>query len=270
MQQKTEKNISSSWVEGELRLAGSLDKRMIALLKAIDQTGSLNRAAKQVGLSYKGAWQIIERANNGAPKMLVSTAVGGSKGGGTCLTDTGRALLTLFNRLEQKHQEFLAELNRDLAADPDTLLLLQRSIVKTSANNQLFANVNTIRTGKVQAEVILILKDGEEVVVMLPLAAVESLGLRAGVDALLLINSSDVILTTELDRHRFIASNRLSCKVVRVQQEGVNAEVKVVLPGGDILTATMTQHTVDKIGIEQEQALWAIFSNNAAILGVRT
>jgi len=62
-------NISvTPWLEGELRLAGMLDKRMIALLMAVDASGSINQAAKQVGLSYKGAWQMIERANNLAPK----------------------------------------------------------------------------------------------------------------------------------------------------------------------------------------------------------
>jgi len=90
-------NISTAWVDGELRLVG-LDSRMIGLLRAIDQSGSINQAAKQMGLSYKGAWQIIERANNGAPKTLVSTATGGSKGGGTCLTEAGRSLLALFTR----------------------------------------------------------------------------------------------------------------------------------------------------------------------------
>ena len=64
-------NIPTAWVDGELRLVG-LDSRMIGLLRAIDQSGSINQAAKQMGLSYKGAWQIIERANNGAPKTLVS------------------------------------------------------------------------------------------------------------------------------------------------------------------------------------------------------
>ena len=111
---------------------------MIGLLRAIDQSGSINQAAKQVGLSYKGAWQIIERANNGAPKTLVSTATGGSKGGGTCLTEAGRSLLALFTRLEQQHQQFLDQLNRSLADDPDTVLLLQRLVVKTSARNQTF------------------------------------------------------------------------------------------------------------------------------------
>ena len=268
MSQIIDKRISSSWVEGEIRLAGALDGRMIALLKAIDQIGSINRAAKLVGLSYKGAWQIIERANNGAPKALVSTAIGGSKGGGTCLTEAGRALLTLFTRLEQQHQQFLAELNRSLEADPDTLLLLQRSVVKTSARNQLFGNIDAIQVGKVHAEVILTLKGGEQVVAIVPQSAVESLSLSIGVDALLLINNSDVTLTTEVEHGRFIASNHLPCNVLRVQQDGVNAEVKVLLAGGEILAATMTQHSVEEMCIEEGQSLWAIFSNNAAILGV--
>ena len=63
-------DISPLWVTGDLQLAGILDSRIIELLKAIGQSGSLNQAAKQVGLSYKGAWQIIERANNSSPKTL--------------------------------------------------------------------------------------------------------------------------------------------------------------------------------------------------------
>ncbi|MGY6276170.1 TOBE domain-containing protein [Methylomonas sp. MgM2] len=269
MPQKFGKNVSSEWVEGEIRLAGTLDGRMIALLTAIAQTGSINRAAKQVGLSYKGAWQIIERANNGAPKVLVSTATGGSKGGGTHLTDAGHALLKLFTRLEKQHKQFLAELNQSLIADPDTLLLLQRLVVKTSARNQLFGNISAIQIGKVHAEVTLTLKGGEKINVTVPLTAIESTGLSVGLDALLLINDSDITLTTEADHERFIASNHLPCRVLRIQQDGLNAEVKVLLPGGEILAVTMTEHSVEDMGIEPGQALWAIFSNNAAILGAR-
>lgn len=269
MQKHNDADSAESWVEGELRLAGMLDSRMIMLLKAIDQTGSINQAAKQVGLSYKGAWQIIERANNGAPKVLVSTAIGGSKGGGTSLTDAGRALLTLFDRLESQHQKFLAELNQHLQSDPDTWLLLQRLVVKTSARNQLFGNISAIRDGKVQAEVVLTLKGGEQVVVMVPLTEIETLGLRIGGDALLLINNSDVVLTMAAYQQHFVASNRLPGKVLHVQQDGVNAEVKLLLPGGEILAATMTQHSFNEMNIVPGQALWAIFGNNDAILGVR-
>ena len=125
-------SISPMWVEGDLRLAGILDNRIIALLKAIQQSGSLNQAAKQVGLSYKGAWQIIERANNSSPKTLVATATGGAKGGGTSLTNAGQSLVNLFEELHHQHLIFLQQLNSNLVNDPDTILLFQRLIVKTA------------------------------------------------------------------------------------------------------------------------------------------
>ncbi len=112
-------DITPLWVTGDLQLAGILDNRIIELLKAINQSGSLNQAAKQVGLSYKGAWQIIERANNSSPKTLVATAIGGTKGGGTVLTEAGQALIHLFEELQGAHQLFLKQLNQNPAANPE-------------------------------------------------------------------------------------------------------------------------------------------------------
>lgn len=252
-----------------MRLAGMLDKRMIALLNAIDQTGSINRAAKQVGLSYKGAWQIIERANNGAPKLLISTAVGGTKGGGTCLTDAGRALIKLFLELEKQHLQFLNQLNHQLSQDPDTLLLLQRLIVKTSARNQLFGEVISIENGAVTAKVSVKLKGGEQITVTIALGIIESLNLHAGADALLLINNADIILANDVDHQHFVSSNQLPCQVLRVQQDEVNAEVVVGLAGGEILTVSVTPQSISNMDINAGQSMWAVFNNNAPILGIR-
>lgn len=266
---KTDANANALWIEAELRLAGILDSRMIALLKAIDQSGSINQAAKQVGLSYKGAWQIIERANNGSPKMLISTATGGSKGGGTSLTVAGRAFIDLYTRVEQQHQQFLTDLNATLAADPDTRLLLQRLVVKTSARNQLFGNIIAIQLGAVNAEIKVKLKGGEQILVTVSLSTIESLGLSIGADALLLINNADILLTLDANHHRFMISNYLPCCVIRIQQDEINAEVMVLLPGGEILAILISLHSVQKMGIEPGQALWAVFSSNSPILGVK-
>ena len=192
-------NTAPTWIKGELRLADMLDSRMIGLLRAIDQSGSINQAAKQMGLSYKGAWQIIERANNGAPKTLVSTATGGSKGGGTCLTEAGRSLLALFTDLEHQHQQFLEQLNRNIADNTDAVLLLQRLVVKTSARNQLFGSIIAIHAGAVNAEVIVKLKGGEQVITNITLASLSDLGLQADADAVLLINSADITLAIDSD-----------------------------------------------------------------------
>lgn len=260
-------NISTAWVDGELRLVG-LDSRMIGLLRAIDQSGSINQAAKQMGLSYKGAWQIIERANNGAPKTLVSTATGGSKGGGTCLTEAGRSLLALFTRLEQQHRQFLDQLNRSLTDDPDTVLLLQRLVVKTSARNQIFGCITAIQAGAVNAEVSVKLKGGEQVISSVTLTSLNDLGLQVGADAVLLVNSADITLTVDSDSNRFSARNRLSCSVIRVQQDEVNAEVIVLLPGGETLVAMVTPQSVRSLALMPGMPVWAMFKSNAPVLGV--
>ena len=51
-----------------------IDPRRIALLKAIEQTGSLSQAAKQIGLSYKTAWDAISEINRLATKPFLITA----------------------------------------------------------------------------------------------------------------------------------------------------------------------------------------------------
>lgn len=264
----TSDNTAPTWIKGELRLADMLDSRMIGLLMAIDQSGSINQAAKQMGLSYKGAWQIIERANNGAPKTLVSTATGGSKGGGTCLTEAGRSLLALFTRLEQQHQQFLEQLNRSLADDPDTVLLLQRLVVKTSARNQLFGSIIAIQAGAVNAEVVVKLKGGEQVIATISLTSLSNLELQVGADALLLINSADLMVVTDSDSNLFSARNRLSGCVIRVQQDDVNAEVIVLLSGGETLVAMITQQSAQSLSLVPGMSVWAMFKSNALVLGV--
>ena len=227
MSKKPNNNVTTTWVEGELRLAGALDSRMIGLLRAIDQSGSINQAAKQTGLSYKGAWQMIERANNLAPKVLITTATGGSKGGGTCLTAAGQSLLQLFTRLEQQHRQFLQQLNQSLADDPDMQMLLKRLVIKTSATNQLFGTITAIQTGAVNAEVLVELKGGEQIVASLALTELKLLELSIGGDVVMLINDPEIIVITDPGNYPLSARNCLRGTVIRVQYDGVDSEIVI-------------------------------------------
>jgi molybdate transport system regulatory protein len=264
------KKQTPAWVEGELRLAGALDNRIIGLLTAIQKTGSLNQAAKQLGLSYKGAWQILEKANNSAPKTLITTATGGSKGGGSCLTEAGRALLALFTQLEQQHQQFIEQLNRNLADSPDTVLLLQRLVVKTSARNQLFGRVSKIQAGRVNAEITVQLKGGALIVTTVDLSLLAELNLVIGVDAVLLINSTDITLVLDANTHCFSARNCLACQILFIQQTAVNIEVTLLLPSGKTLIASISPQSLENMKLVVGQSIWAIFKSNVPYLGVRT
>jgi molybdate transport system regulatory protein len=270
MLRKTKNRKTTHWVEGELRLAGALDRRMIALLKAIDDSGSINQAAKQMGLSYKGAWQIIERANNLAPKVLINTATGGSKGGGTCLTTAGQALLSLFIRLEQQHRKFLQQVNQSLADDPDMVLLLKPLTIKTSSTNQLFGTITAIKAGAVNVEVFVELKGGERIVASQTLGMLDSLGLDIGGDVLLLINSPEINVVTDPEQYSFSARNCLPGTVIRVQQDALETEIVIQLNGSDNLVATITQTSAETLGLAPGISVNAVFKSNAVIIGALT
>jgi molybdate transport system regulatory protein len=262
--------VTPLWVTGDLQFAGILDSRIIELLKAINQSGSLNQAAKQVGLSYKGAWQIIERANNSSPKTLVATAIGGTKGGGTVLTDAGQALIHLFEELQNTHQFFLKQLNQNLANNPDTVLLFQRLVVKTSARNQLFGTVISILLGSVSAEITIKLKGNEQIITTISLSDAQELGLTLNSDVLLLLNSSEIMLATIDNPKQFSARNYLACHVIQIEQDLIYAEVTLLFAGGEMLIATITKQSLHDLGLEKGMRVFAVFKTNAPILGTKS
>jgi molybdate transport system regulatory protein len=70
------------------------------LLERIRETGSIAEAAKAMEMSYMRAWQLVKGMNKGWREPLVTTARGGSKRGGTVVTETGIEVLRLYRELE--------------------------------------------------------------------------------------------------------------------------------------------------------------------------
>jgi molybdate transport system regulatory protein len=72
----------------------------IALLEAIDRTGSITSAARHLNMSYRRAWLLLDEINRSLSKPAVDSEKGGRQGGGTALTDTGRRLIAIYRRIE--------------------------------------------------------------------------------------------------------------------------------------------------------------------------
>lgn len=70
------------------------------LLDAIRQTGSISAAARTMDMSYRRAWMLVDVMNRNFRKPLVHSAVGGSRGGGAQLTETGARILAQFRIME--------------------------------------------------------------------------------------------------------------------------------------------------------------------------
>lgn len=63
------------------------------LLEAIAVTGSISAAGRQMGLSYRRAWLLVDTMNRSFAEPLVAAAKGGTHGGGARLTPEGEAVL---------------------------------------------------------------------------------------------------------------------------------------------------------------------------------
>jgi molybdate transport system regulatory protein len=112
----------------------------IALLAHIAEQGSITRAAKSAGISYKAAWDAIDELNNLAASPLVERSVGGRGGGGAKLSLEGQRVLRLYQKLQLLQAQVL-----EAAEDSDDLDLLGRLMLRTSARNQLHGRVSAIR-----------------------------------------------------------------------------------------------------------------------------
>ena len=80
----------------------------IALLEKMRESGSLSQAARDLKMSYRRAWQLLDSLNHSFREPLVLTSVGGSGGGGSTLTALGEAVV-------DSYRGFEAEMNRRAA-----------------------------------------------------------------------------------------------------------------------------------------------------------
>lgn len=79
------------------------------LLEYIDETGSISQAAKKMKMSYKKAWEIVNRLNEVTEHPLVSTNTGGEHGGGSFVSEKGKEIMRNYLQLQERLQQFLEE-----------------------------------------------------------------------------------------------------------------------------------------------------------------
>ena len=121
----------------------------ISLLEKIGELGSITKAAKSVGVSYKTAWDTVNLINNLAEVPLVDRMTGGKGGGGTSLTAEGKKVISQYNTIQEEHRKFLDNLE-DRLGDTDSLYqFLRRISMKVSARNTYAGTVANITKGAV-------------------------------------------------------------------------------------------------------------------------
>ena len=78
------------------------------LIERIAASGSISAAARAMGMSYRRAWQLVEALNQDYRERVVTTAAGGTRGGGAQVTPFGKRVVAEYRAMEEKASAAIA------------------------------------------------------------------------------------------------------------------------------------------------------------------
>ena len=101
---------------------GAIGPGKIDLLRSIDKTQSISAAARDLNMSYRRAWMLLDQTRRIVGTEIIVTHAGGADRGGAALTEAGRALIGIYERVceaaGKAAQGELEKLKFSAAADP--------------------------------------------------------------------------------------------------------------------------------------------------------
>jgi molybdate transport system regulatory protein len=229
-----------------------------ALLEQIAVQGSITRAAKAAGLSYKAAWDAIDELNNLAGHPLVERSVGGKGGGGARLTQEGARLLALYQRLEALREKVI-----ESAEQVEDLERLERLMLQTSARNQLHGEVVIVEPKGHNDLITIRLPGNLQVLAQITHESTERLDLKPGRSVIVLIKASWLSLH---ERSPANTANVLEgCVDTLTPATSGPAEVRLSLSNGQTLCALLSEEA--ELSPVPGQTLFVCFAPDQVLLG---
>jgi molybdate transport system regulatory protein len=112
----------------------SLGPGKIRLLEAIRDTGSLSQGARDIGMSYRRAWLLVESLRQSFREPVTVASTGGKDGGGMLVTEFGEALIKSYRQLER---DFATLTARNFDAIIPTVIRNSKAGARTSIRTRL-------------------------------------------------------------------------------------------------------------------------------------
>jgi molybdate transport system regulatory protein len=140
--------------------------------------------------------------------------------------------------------------------------------MQTSARNQFFGVIRSIKMGAVNSEVEIALKGNDKLVATLTANSLTELNLAEGSEVYALIKAPEIFLLRPDCGLHISARNCLLGTVREIRHGKVNAEVTLELAGGTVLKAVITHAALMDLGIQVDESLLAAFKASSIMLAV--
>ena len=242
--------------------------RRIELLRQIDQLGNLTQAAKQVGYSYKGAWDAIDDMARLSGGTLIERHAGGKGGGSTHLTERGQQVLRNFSLIQAEHARFIGRLDTLANGLSNDYAMENEIAMRTSARNQFAGILVSITPGKVNDELGIMVNASQTLIASITHESCRELQLVVGAKVFALIKASAVVLHLPNESDTPPAKNALLGTIHTITQGEHQSELAVLLKSGMTLVTTMSRRDIDARGLQVGSAVLALIEPSNVIIGI--
>ncbi|MGB9919769.1 MAG: winged helix-turn-helix domain-containing protein [Moorellales bacterium] len=99
------------WLEHE-ELGKAFGEGPLEMLERVESSGSLRRAAREMGMSYNKAWYLVQKLERALGFPLLERRAGGADGGGSAVTPQARELMRRYRRFREEVARELEEAYR--------------------------------------------------------------------------------------------------------------------------------------------------------------
>jgi molybdate transport system regulatory protein len=238
----------------------------IKVLEAVAEHGSIAKAAKAAGFSYKAGWDAVNALNNLTPSPAFVMKTGGRTGGGAEITAEGRRLIAAFHKWEEKLSEISSAI-AEAGLDELENSLLWSIGVKISTRNVFRAEVIEVKRWPVDVEVTLKVSEDATILAIVTNDAVADLELEAGRQALALIKAPFVNVARPTST-RNTGRNCFGGIVTRRIDAERNSELLLDIGDGKTMTIVAARQIVEDLGLGVGETAVASFSPTNVILAV--
>lgn len=227
------------WIERHSRTF--LGPGRIELLEKIESGNSIAEAARQLGMGYKTAWDMLNAINSLADEPVVISIKGGRRGGGTTITEYGKKIIAFFRRIESEYLTMLISLEQrypklnDFSAKPSPRLQL-----RTSARNQLSCSIQALEKKGHRIMATLDLGGQQYLQAILTQKSINDMKLSVGQHVFALMKAPMVSLSNTPDPQGLMLEGIL--EEIDLDEAG-GAELYIRLKSGQHMTAIIDDAT---------------------------
>lgn len=239
----------SIWIQKDNR--GFIGKGRIELLQNIQIYGSISKAAKEMKMSYKAAWDSVDIMNKLSNKPLVTKVTGGKGGGGTVITAYAKELIKAYQEVSSLYQNYFETLsnsfNSNLLDDQfeePVFCRLQGTICdKKNVNDNYELSI------KLASNQILTSVESKKFVTEKSLEVNDEINF--------LIETNNITLTKNINDNS--ARNILKGTVTNIHDDGISATITIDCGNHDIIYSKITTSSYKKLDIQLNETLYASF-----------